>query len=169
MLSFKKNRGREWSIIILFYLTPWCFLLFFFLSSYCLLNLNFIKIFFFFFKKDFLNEGVTIITKPQSFVNNNQFLQQQQQLNNSNATLDKLLKSLDDINSYLEKKFSKNKFQQNNKTIEEDSIIGTKSCLKKNSEPDIKSFSKNLNESFYLLDSKYSYLNLNKHRMSVDV
>ena len=79
------------------------------------------------------------------------------------------MKSLDDINSYLEKKFSKNKFQQNNKTIEEDSIIGTKSCLKKNSEPDIKSFSKNLNESFYLLDSKYSYLNLNKHRMSVDV
>ena len=80
-----------------------------------------------------------------------------------------MLKSLDDINLYLEKKFSQKKFQQNNKTIEEENNTIINERIKNNSEPDVKTFPKNLNDKFYLLDNKYSYLNLNRMSMTADL
>ncbi len=80
-----------------------------------------------------------------------------------------MLKSLDDINSYLEKKFSQKNIQQNNKTTEEENNIILNEKIKKNSEPDVTTFPKNLNDKFYLLDNKYSYLNLNRMSMTPDL
>ena len=116
---------------------------------------------------DSLTHGVKIIskntTKLSTKINNNN-----KSTSTSNATLDQLLKSLDDINSYLEKKFTQNNncntYSENKKFFE-----------KKNSETELfhKESIKCNNNSSSELD-KYAYLNLtklqhnNRHKMSTE-